>query len=122
RCQFVPVVASAVIISILADVSILEIGSECELQTARINAAVDRVAAVFSYVVSIPQAQRDAAVETLSGNVIHYSISISPPFSAREMSAEEKQMAADLTDAERVNKSSPARVRLTEPIIAGFNN
>jgi signal transduction histidine kinase len=122
RSQFVAVVMAAVILSNLAVVAIVEIGREGELQTARINAAVDRVAAVFSYVVSIPQAQRDAAVAALSGNVIHYSISISPPFSAQEMSAEEKQMAADLTDAERVNKTSPARVRLTEPIIAGFNN
>src|SRR5580704_11321112 len=78
RSQFVAVVMAAVILSNLAVVAIVEIGREGELQTARINAAVDRVAAVFSYVVSIPQAQRDAAVAALSGNVIHYSISISP--------------------------------------------
>src|SRR5438874_767362 len=69
-----------------------------------------------------PTKGRDAAVATLSANLFHYSLSVSPPFSAHEMSAEEKQMATDLSDAERVNKLSPARVRLTEPNIAGFNN
>ena len=122
RSQFVAVVAAAVILSNLAVVAILEIGREGDLQTARINAAVDRVAAVFSYIISIPHSQRDAALAALSGNLFHYSISVSPPFSAGAMSAEERQIATDLTDAERVNKLSPARVRLTEPNIAGFNN
>src|SRR5580765_5178235 len=97
RSQFVAVVAAAVILSNLAVVAILEIGREGELQTARINAAVDRVAAVFRYVTSIPYTQRDAAVEALSGVAFRYSISISPPFSAQAMSAEEKQMAIDLS-------------------------
>src|SRR5258708_1683621 len=121
RSQFVAVVAAAVILSNLAVVAILEIGREGDLQTARINAAVDRIAAVFRYIDSIPHAQRDGAVVALSGVAFHYSISISPPFSAQGMSAEEKQMAADLTEGERTDKVVPARVRLTEPIIAAFN-
>src|SRR5882762_10377710 len=97
RSQFVAVVAAAVILSNLAVVAILEIGREGDLQTARINAAVDRVAAVFSYIISIPHSQRDAALAALSANLFHYSISVSPPFSAGAMSAEERQMATDLT-------------------------
>src|ERR1700676_1732809 len=119
RSQFVAVVAAAVILSNLAVVVILEVGREGELQNARVNAAVDRIAAVFRYINSIPHTQRDAAVEALSGVAFRYSISISPPFSDHEMSAEEKQMATDLTAGERGDKVIPARVRLTEPIIAG---
>jgi signal transduction histidine kinase len=122
RSQFVAVVAAAVILSNLAVVAILEVGREGDLQTARINAAVDRIAAVFRYINSIPHTQRDAAVEALSGNAFRYSISISPPFSAQGMSAEEKQMATDLAAGERSDRIMPARVRLTEPYLAGFNN
>jgi len=48
RSQFVAVVAAAVILSNLSVVAILEIGREGDLQTARITAAVDRIAAVFA--------------------------------------------------------------------------
>src|SRR5580765_4938328 len=118
RSQFVAVVAAAVILSNLAVVAILEIGREGDLQTARINAAVDRVAAVFRYIYSIPHTQRDAAVVALSGVAFRYSISISPRCAEEGMSAEESQMATDLAEGERAGQVVPARVRLTEPIIA----
>ena len=79
RSQFVAVVAAAVILSNLSVIAILEIGREGDLQTARITAAVDRIAAVFRYVMSIPHEQRAAAVAALSGNLFHYSILPSPP-------------------------------------------
>jgi signal transduction histidine kinase len=113
RSQFVAVVAAAVILSNLAVVAILEIGREGELQTARISAAVDRIAAVFRFVMTIPESQRDSAVAALSGNLFHYSITPSPPFAERTMNEEEKQMAADLTSGERLRFAGTPRVRLT---------
>ena len=112
RSQFVVVVAAAVILSNLAVVAIVEVAREGELQTARINAAVDRIAAVFRYMMTVPGEQRAAAVEALSGNLFHYSISPSPPFSARQMNEEEKEMAADMLSGERLNLPRP-RVRVT---------
>ena len=122
RSQFVAVVATAVILSNLGVVAILEIGREGDVQTARISAAVDRIAAVFRYIMTIPESQRDSAVATLSGNLFHYSISPKPPFSARSMSTEEKQMAADLFSGERLRNLEPARVRLLEPSGPTLNN
>ncbi len=122
RSQFVVVVATAVILSNLSVVAILEVAREGDLQSARVNAAVDRVAAVFRYVMTIPESQRDSAVATLSGNLFHYSIAARPPFSARTMSAEEKQMAADLLGGERLKGLGPARVRLLEPSGPTLNN
>jgi signal transduction histidine kinase len=112
RSQFVVVVAAAVILSNLAVVAIVEVAREGELQTARINAAVDRIAAVFRYVMTIPLEQRDAAVEALSGNLFHYSISATPPFAPRRMTEEERQMSSDMLAGERLNLARP-RVRLT---------
>ena len=122
RSQFVAVVGTAVILSNLAVVAILEIGREGELQTARITAAVDRVGAVFRYLMTIPEAQRASAVATLSGNLFHYSITASPPFRARTMNEEERQMAAELISEERLPKVGPARVRLLEPSGPALNN
>src|SRR5438105_7946042 len=96
RSQFVAVVAAAVILSNLSVVAILEVGREGDLQTARITAAVDRIAAVFRYIMSIPHEQRDAAVKALSGNLFHYSVLTSPPFAERPMNEQERQIAADL--------------------------
>jgi signal transduction histidine kinase len=122
RSQFVAVVATAVILSNLAVVAILEIGREGELQNARINAAVDRAGAVFRYLMTIPEAQRQPAVETLSGNLFHYSIMATPPFRARTMTEEERQMAAELVMEERLPHIGPARVRLLEPSGSALNN
>lgn len=123
RSQFVVVVTAAVILSNLAVVAILEIGREGELQTARVTAAVDRIAAVFRYVISIRDSrQRDRAVATLSGNLFRYSILSGPPFADRSMTEEEKQIAADLSAGERTNRLGPARVRLTVPSGPGLNN
>jgi signal transduction histidine kinase len=115
RSQFVAVVATAVILSNLAVVAILEIGREGDVQNARINAAVDRVGAVFRYLMTIPDAQRQPAVETLSGNLFHYSILSSPPFRARTMTQEEREIAAELVVEERLPHIGPARVRLLDP-------
>ena len=112
RSQFVVVVAAAVILSNLAVVAIVEVAREGELQTARINAAVDRIAAVFRYVMTIPEEQRNSAVEALSGNLFHYSISASPPFAPRRMTEEERQMSSDMLAGERLDLARP-RVRLT---------
>ncbi len=114
RSQFVAVVAAAVILSNLSVVVILEIGREGELQTARITAAVDRIAAVFRYVTSIPHEQRAPAVAALSGNLFHYSIQPSPPFPERQMTDAERQMASDLYAGERSAHLAPARVRMIE--------
>jgi signal transduction histidine kinase len=114
RSQFVAVVAAAVILSNLSVVAILEIGREGDLQTARITAAADRIAAVFRYVMSIPLEQRAPAVAALSGNLFHYSIQPSPPFGENAMSDEERQIAADLYSGERKRNFSPARVRMIE--------
>src|SRR5580765_6171525 len=122
RSQFVAVVATAVILSNLAVVAILEIGREGELQTARITAAVDRAAAVFRYLMTIPEAQREPAMATLSGNLFHYSITPTPPFRARTMNEEERQMAAELMAEEKLPKVGPARVRLLEPSGPALNN
>jgi signal transduction histidine kinase len=122
RSQFVAVVATAVILSNLAVVAILEIAREGELQTARVSAAVDRISAVFRYVMTIPNTQRDSAVAALSGNLFHYSIAPTPPFTARAMSEEEKQMAADLIAGERLPGPRPARVRLTQQTGPALNN
>src|SRR2546423_3503611 len=101
RSQFVAVAAAAVILSNLSVVAILEIGREGGLQTARITAAVDRIAAVFRYVMTIPHEQRAAAVAALSGNLFHYSILPSPPFADKPMTDEEREMAADFYAGER---------------------
>jgi len=122
RSQFVAVVATAVILSNLAVVAILEIGREGDVQNARINAAVDRVGAVFRYLMTIPAAQRQPAMETLSGNIFHYSILSSPPFRARTMNEEERQIAAELVVEERLPHIGPARVRLLEPSGSALNN
>ena len=122
RSQFVAVVATAVILSNLAVVAILEIGREGELQSARINAAVDRIAAVFRYIITIPPSQQDSAVATLSGNLFHYSITQEPPFAAPRMNEEERQMAADLRAGERLDNMGPARVRLTVQNGPALNN
>jgi signal transduction histidine kinase len=122
RSQFVAVVAAAVILSNLAVVAILEIGREGELQSARINAAVDRIAAVFRYIITIPPSQQDSAVATLSGNLFHYSITQEAPFATPAMSAEEKQMSADLVAGERLGNMGPARVRLTQQSGPALNN
>jgi len=116
RSQFVAVVTAAVILSNLAVVAILEVGREGELQSARVTAAVDRIAAVFRYVIVIRDPQRrEQAVATLSGNLFRYSISVSPPFADHSMSQEEKQITADLIAGERTARLGPARVRLTDP-------
>ncbi|HEY4265109.1 MAG TPA: ATP-binding protein [Micropepsaceae bacterium] len=122
RSQFVAVVTTAVILSNLAVVAILEIGREGELQSARVNAAVDRIAAVFRYIITIPPSQQDSAVATLSGNLFHYSITQTPPFTAPRMSEEERQMAADLLAGERLSNMGPALVRLTEQSGTPLNN
>ena len=122
RSQFVAVVAAAVILSNLAVVAILEVGREGELQNARLNAAVDRIAAVFRYIITIPPSQQDSAVAALSGNLFHYSITQEPPFSASNMNAEERQMAADLLVGERLSNMEPARVRLTQQSGPALNN
>jgi signal transduction histidine kinase len=122
RSQFVAVVAAAVILSNLSVVAILEVAREGELQTARINAAVDRIAAVFRYIISIPDSQRSSAVAALSGNLFHYSLSALPPFDAKGMSDEEKQLAADLFSGERMPKLGTARVRLTDQSGPTLNN
>jgi signal transduction histidine kinase len=122
RSQFVAVVAAAVIVSNLSVVAILEVAREGELQTARVNAAVDRIAAVFRYIISIPDAQRSSAVAALSGNLFHYSLSPLPPFDATGMSEEEKQLAADLYTGERMTKLGTARVRLTDQNGPALNN
>src|SRR5882672_9966618 len=93
RSQFVAVVAAAVILSNLAVVAIVEIGREGELRGARTAAAVDRVAAIFDYLSSLGQEERDSALKALSGNLIRYSISPAPPFPERRMSEEERQIA-----------------------------
>ena len=122
RSQFVAVVAAAVILSNLSVVAILEIGREGDLQTARITAAVDRIAAVFRYVMSIPHEQRAAAVAALSGNLFHYSILPSPPFAEVPMNDEERQIAADLYAAERTRNIARAHVRVTEQVDRPFDN
>lgn len=114
RSQFVAVVAAAVILSNLSVVAILEIGREGDLQTARITAAVDRISAVFRYVMSIPKEQREPAVAALSGNLFHYSILTSPPFAFAPGTDEEKQLAADFFSGERSAYLAPARVRVIE--------
>ncbi|HEX5279180.1 MAG TPA: ATP-binding protein [Micropepsaceae bacterium] len=112
RSQFVAVVAAAVILSNLSVAVILEVAREGELQTARITAAVDRIAAVFRYVMTIPAEQRAPAVEALSGNLFHYSILPQPPFGEVPMSEEERQLAADLNSGERTTDLAPGRVRV----------
>ena len=67
RAQFVAVVAGAVILSNLAVIAILEVGREGELQVARRAAAVDRISAMFDYISTIPEEQRESATHTLSG-------------------------------------------------------
>jgi signal transduction histidine kinase len=84
------------------------------LQTARITAAVDRIAAVFRYVMSIPNAERESAVEALSGNLFHYSILRAPPFGDVPMTDEERELAADLNSGERSAHLAPARVRVLD--------
>src|SRR5258705_255 len=101
RSQFVAVVATAVILSNLALVAILEVGGEGELRGARTAAAVDRVGAIFDYLSSLTQAERDSALQPLSGNVIRYSLSVGPPFAERKMTDEEGKIAADLVSSER---------------------
>ena len=114
RSQFVAVVAAAVILSNLSVVAILEIGREGDLQTARITAAVDRIAAVFRYVMTIPSEQREPAVAALSGNLFHYSIVTSPPFTEASMDEEERQLARDLYAGERSDLFGPARVQVID--------
>ena len=122
RSQFVAVVAAAVILSNLSVVAILEIGREGDLQTARITAAIDRIAAVFRYVMTIPQEQREPAVAALSGNLFHYSIVPSPPFSESSMDQEERQLALDLYEGERNDQFGPARVQVIEQTGQPLNN
>lgn len=122
RSQFVAVVAAAVILSNLAVVAIVEIGREGELRGARIAAGVDRVAAIFDYLSSIPQFERDSAIQALSGNRFRYSISPTPPFSGAAMSEEEQQIAANLAENERNKQLGPAWVRVTEPGAGGLNS
>ncbi len=114
RSQFVAVVAAAVILSNLSVAVILEVAREGELQTARITAAVDRIAAVFRYVMSIPNGERASAVEALSGNLFHYSILPAPPFGNVPMTDEERQLAADLDAGERTAHLAPALVRVVD--------
>ena len=122
RSQFVAVVAAAVILSNLSVVAILEIGREGDLQTARVTAAIDRIAAVFRYVMTIPQEQREPAVAALSGNLFHYSIVTSPPFSEASMDQEERQLALDLYEGERNDQFGPARVQVIEQAGQPLNN
>ena len=122
RSQFVAVVTASVIFSNLGVIAILEVARESELQTARVNAAVERIASVFRYVASVPQLQRPSAVHTLSGNLFHYSISAFPSFGNRVMNEEERQIAADLRFSERSDKFGSARVRLAQPDGPTINN
>jgi signal transduction histidine kinase len=122
RSQFVAVVAAAVILSNLSVVAILEIGREGDLQTARITAAVDRIAAVFRYVMTIPLEQREPAVAALSGNLFRYSIVTSPPFAEATMDEEERQLARDLYAGERNDQFGPARVQVIDQPGQPLNN
>jgi signal transduction histidine kinase len=115
RSQFVAVVAAAVILSNLSVVVILEIAREGELQTARISAAVDRIAAVFRYIINVPESQRESAVAALSGNLYHYTITPTPVLGTRTMSTYEQQIVADVGSDERDMNASPIRVRFTQP-------
>ena len=114
RSQFVAVVAAAVILSNLSVAVILEVAREGELQTARVTAAVDRIAAVFRYVMSIPRDERGSAVEALSGNLFHYSILPAPPYGNVPMTEEERELAGDLYSGERSAYLAPARVRVVD--------
>ena len=114
RSQFVAVVAAAVILSNLAVVALLEVAREGELQTARTSAAVDRIAAVFRYVMNVPESQRVPAVVALSGNVYHYALLPDPPFENTRMTAVERQILNDVREDERSKKVGEIRVRLSE--------
>ena len=120
RAQFVAVVAGAVILSNLAVIAILEVGREGELQVARRAAAVDRISAMFDYVSTIPEEQRESAMHTLSGLVYSYALTDTPHF---EMTSgtEEARIAAALVAGESNKRLGPPRVRILNdaPLVRG---
>jgi signal transduction histidine kinase len=122
RSQFVVVVATAVIISNLAVMAILEAGREGELRGARTDAAIDRIAAVFDYISNIPISQRDEAVNTLSGRVFQYAISDTAPIPKADMGEEEERIANTLVSDEGNKALGVPRVRVTTsiPIVPGL--
>lgn len=116
RSQFVVVVALAVILSNLAVVAILEAGREGELRGLRMDAAVDRIAAVFDYLGNVPEALRDEAVGALGRRVFHFAISDTAPFPQEQMDTEEERIANVLVTDESNKMLGPPRVRLTGSI------
>jgi signal transduction histidine kinase len=120
RAQFVAVVAGAVILSNLAVIAILEVGREGELQVARRAAAVDRISAMFDYVSTIPEEQRESAMHTLSGLVYSYALTDTPHFEVTGGS-EEARIAAALVAGESNKRLGPPRVRILNdaPLVRG---
>jgi signal transduction histidine kinase len=116
RSQFVVVVAAAVILSNLAVVAILEAGREGEISGARMDAAVDRIAAVFDYISNVPESQRDEAVGALGRRVFHFAISDTAPFPQEPMDKEEERIAKMLVTDESTKTLGSPRVRLTDSI------
>jgi signal transduction histidine kinase len=123
RSQFVVVVVAAVILSNLAVVAILESGREDDISGARIDAAIDRIAAVFDFIGNIPEGQRDQAVGALGRRVFHFALSDTAPFPASSMDGEEGRIAK-LVLADENNKTlGLPRVRVTAPavVVPGLN-
>jgi signal transduction histidine kinase len=114
RAQFVAVVGAAVILSNLAVIAILEIGREGELQGARRAAAVDRIGAMFDYISSIPEEQRESAVHALSGTFYHFGVTDTPQFENAAPSEEERQIGIALVAGELNKRLGSPRVRLIE--------
>jgi signal transduction histidine kinase len=121
RAQFVAVVAGAVILSNLAVIAILEVGREGELQGARRAAAVDRIGAMFDYISTIPEEQRESAAHTMSGTFYHYALTDTPHFETLVSTEEEQRIARELVDGELNRKLGTPRVRVVEdiPIVGG---
>ena len=115
------VVATAVIISNLGDGDPRS-RREGELRGARTDAAIDRIAAVFDYISSIPISQRDDAVNALSGRVFQYAISDTAPIPNADMAEEEDRIAKTLVSDEGNKALGVPRVRVTAsiPIVPGL--
>jgi signal transduction histidine kinase len=124
RSQFVAVVAGAVILSNLAVIAILEVGREGELQVARRAAAVDRIGAMFDYLSTIPEEQRESAAHTMSGTFYHYALTDTPQFEGSD-TEEARRIGTDLVDGELNRRLGTPRVRVIDnfsdqvPLVGG---
>ena len=112
RGQFVVVTASAVILSSVAVITILEVARTNEIRRVRIDALLERAAASFELIADLAPAQREAAVRAMNTNFVNFWILPDPPLADHVMSQEETRMATAVRGAQENQTMGPVSVRL----------